>query len=122
MLQYVSFCCLLSERQGRHETKCTSASVDSLSTCDFPAWGYGLRYQYGIFLQALNANGEQVEVPGESPANKAVVAVSGLTLSPCRPVAHRLQSLGGTTTRQYSHCQVSAAILHVNWPSCLRLV
>jgi len=25
--------------------------MDSLATLDYPAWGYGLRYTYGIFQQ-----------------------------------------------------------------------
>ncbi|KAH3674986.1 hypothetical protein WICPIJ_009372 [Wickerhamomyces pijperi] len=36
--------------------------VDSLSSGDYPAWGYGLRYQYGIFKQKI-IEGYQVEVP-----------------------------------------------------------
>lgn len=36
--------------------------VDSMATGDYPAWGYGLRYQYGIFAQKI-INGYQVETP-----------------------------------------------------------
>ncbi|CAG8456333.1 9110_t:CDS:10 [Diversispora eburnea] len=36
--------------------------MDSLATLDYPAWGYGLRYTYGIFQQRLN-DGFQVEFP-----------------------------------------------------------
>ncbi|SCU97832.1 LAMI_0F11628g1_1 [Lachancea mirantina] len=36
--------------------------VDSMATGDYPAWGYGLRYQYGIFAQKI-INGFQVETP-----------------------------------------------------------
>lgn len=36
--------------------------MDALATADYPAWGYGLRYQYGIFKQAIRA-GRQVELP-----------------------------------------------------------
>ncbi|KAI0462681.1 Non-essential glycogen phosphorylase [Komagataella kurtzmanii] len=36
--------------------------VDSLSTGNYPGWGYGLRYQYGIFAQKI-VDGYQVEVP-----------------------------------------------------------
>ncbi|KAI0132044.1 glycogen phosphorylase [Xylariales sp. AK1849] len=36
--------------------------LDSLASLDFPAWGYGLRYRYGIFKQEI-VNGYQVEVP-----------------------------------------------------------
>ncbi|RIA96884.1 Glycosyltransferase Family 35 protein [Glomus cerebriforme] len=36
--------------------------MDSLATLDYPAWGYGLRYTYGIFQQRLK-DGFQVELP-----------------------------------------------------------
>ena len=36
--------------------------LDSLATMDYPAWGYGLRYRYGIFKQEI-VNGYQVEIP-----------------------------------------------------------
>ncbi len=39
-----------------------SCFLDSLATHHYPAWGYGLRYQYGIFDQEI-WNGEQVERP-----------------------------------------------------------
>lgn len=36
--------------------------MDSLASCGYPAWGYGLRYTYGIFRQRI-VNGFQNEVP-----------------------------------------------------------
>lgn len=36
--------------------------IDSMASMDVPAWGYGLRYRYGIFKQEI-VNGYQVEVP-----------------------------------------------------------
>ena len=36
--------------------------LDSLATLEIPAWGYGIRYDYGIFKQKI-INGEQIEVP-----------------------------------------------------------
>ncbi|KAL0225296.1 hypothetical protein RCL1_003208 [Eukaryota sp. TZLM3-RCL] len=36
--------------------------IDSLATTNYPCWGYGLRYSFGMFKQLIQ-NGEQVEVP-----------------------------------------------------------
>lgn len=36
--------------------------LDSLATLDYPAWGYGIRYKYGQFIQAILHN-QQIEVP-----------------------------------------------------------
>lgn len=36
--------------------------MDSLATLEYPAWGYGIRYNYGIFRQEIS-NGYQVEYP-----------------------------------------------------------
>ena len=36
--------------------------LDSLATLGYPSYGYGLRYDYGIFHQRI-VNGAQVEVP-----------------------------------------------------------
>ncbi|PYH64136.1 glycogen phosphorylase [Aspergillus vadensis CBS 113365] len=36
--------------------------LDSLATLNYPAWGYGLRYRYGIFKQEI-VDGYQMEVP-----------------------------------------------------------
>ncbi|KAJ3339650.1 Non-essential glycogen phosphorylase, partial [Kappamyces sp. JEL0680] len=35
---------------------------DSLATLDYPAWGYGIRYNYGIFEQRI-VDGYQMEHP-----------------------------------------------------------
>lgn len=36
--------------------------MDSLATLNFPAWGYGIRYKYGMFEQRV-IDGHQVEIP-----------------------------------------------------------
>ncbi|CAO3683928.1 unnamed protein product [Rhizopus stolonifer] len=37
--------------------------MDATATLDYPTWGYGLRYQYGIFKQLINKEGYQTEMP-----------------------------------------------------------
>ena len=36
--------------------------LDSLATLHYPAVGYGIRYDYGIFTQVIDADGGQREV------------------------------------------------------------
>jgi starch phosphorylase len=36
--------------------------IDSLATLEIPAWGYGIRYEYGIFKQIIR-DGYQCEIP-----------------------------------------------------------
>lgn len=36
--------------------------MDSLATMNYPAWGYGIRYSYGMFRQKIS-DGFQIEVP-----------------------------------------------------------
>ncbi|KAJ4760082.1 hypothetical protein LUZ62_070457 [Rhynchospora pubera] len=36
-----------------------SCFLDSLATLNYPAWGYGLRYQYGLFKQNITKDGQE---------------------------------------------------------------
>lgn len=37
--------------------------LDSLATLNVPSWGYGLRYEYGMFQQEIGEQGEVIEIP-----------------------------------------------------------
>eukprot|EP00190_Bangiopsis_sp_CCMP1999_P005735 CAMPEP_0198725658 /NCGR_PEP_ID=MMETSP1475-20131203/2918_1 /TAXON_ID= ORGANISM="Unidentified sp., Strain CCMP1999" /NCGR_SAMPLE_ID=MMETSP1475 /ASSEMBLY_ACC=CAM_ASM_001111 /LENGTH=873 /DNA_ID=CAMNT_0044487465 /DNA_START=98 /DNA_END=2719 /DNA_ORIENTATION=- len=37
--------------------------MDSLATLNYPAWGYGIRYKYGMFEQRISKDGYQIEIP-----------------------------------------------------------
>ncbi|XWS30189.1 hypothetical protein CRYUN_Cryun24cG0096100 [Craigia yunnanensis] len=36
-----------------------SCFLDSLATLNYPAWGYGLRYKYGLFKQCITKDGQE---------------------------------------------------------------
>ncbi|KAK2997628.1 hypothetical protein RJ639_025206, partial [Escallonia herrerae] len=36
-----------------------SCFLDSLATLNYPAWGYGLRYKYGLFKQKITRDGQE---------------------------------------------------------------
>lgn len=36
-----------------------SCFLDSLATLNYPAWGYGLRYKYGLFQQTITKDGQK---------------------------------------------------------------
>ena len=42
--------------------------LDSMATLELPSWGYGMRYEYGMFAQSI-VNGTQIEHPDSWLAN-----------------------------------------------------
>ena len=47
--------------------------LDSLATLGYPAYGYGIRYEYGIFKQAIDSHGNQVLISFENTVTKVHV-------------------------------------------------
>lgn len=37
--------------------------LDSMASLDLPGWGYGIRYRFGMFKQAVAEDGQQIELP-----------------------------------------------------------
>ena len=50
--------------------------MDGLATCDYPATGYSIRYEYGIFKQKI-VDGWQTELPDNWLARRRRLARSG---------------------------------------------
>jgi len=81
--------------------------LDSLATMSIPAVGYGIRYEYGIFQQAFNEEGRQVEVPDtwlrhgnpwEFPHPEMSVEVGfGGTVTPAKNGSDRAEWIPETT-------------------------
>ncbi|KIM37789.1 glycosyltransferase family 35 protein [Hebeloma cylindrosporum] len=44
--------------------------LDSCASQELPVWGYGLRYEYGIFQQLISSEGDQLEAPDPWLANQ----------------------------------------------------
>lgn len=53
----------LHSQQRNQKRWLTVMKIDSMATLNLPGWGYGLRYNYGIFKQLISNSGEQLEAP-----------------------------------------------------------
>ncbi len=83
--------------------------LDSLASLNYPAWGYGLRYRYGIFKQEI-IDGYQVEVPDywldfnpwEFPRHDVTVDVSAFSSADTQQLAQG-PTLANTRARARSN-------------------
>jgi starch phosphorylase len=91
--------------------------MDSLATLDLPAVGYGIRYDLGIFKQAFDADGRQVEHPDDwafqgnpwefpAPDDNEVVGFYGKTSSVGNDPHRRHWEPGETVLGEPSHMLV----------------
>ena len=76
--------------------------LDSMSTLDIPAMGYGIRYDYGIFRQRI-INGQQVEEPDHWLKN-------GYPWEFCRPEHTKTVQFGGRV-----ECETSNGRTEWHW-------
>ncbi|KAI1821521.1 glycosyltransferase family 35 protein [Xylaria intraflava] len=87
--------------------------LDSLATLNYPAWGYGLRYRYGIFKQEI-IDGYQVEVPDywldfnpwEFPRHDVTVDIQFYGR------VHKSQDENGKTVAVWEDCETVTAVAY----------
>jgi glycogen phosphorylase len=75
--------------------------LDSMATLGLPSWGYGMRYEYGMFAQAI-AGGQQVEHPD-------AWLVDGTPWEFPRPATHYTVRFGGTVEHRGDWAEWHAA-------------
>jgi len=75
--------------------------LDSMATLELPSWGYGMRYEYGMFAQSI-LNGGQVEHPDSW-------LVDGTPWEFPRPGTHVIVRFGGTTEHHGEWAEWNAA-------------
>ncbi len=75
--------------------------LDSMATVELPSWGYGMRYEYGMFAQSI-INGGQIEHPDSW-------LVDGTSWEFPRPGTHFTVRFGGTTEHHGEWAEWNAA-------------
>ncbi len=75
--------------------------LDSMATLELPSWGYGMRYEYGMFAQSI-INGGQVEHPDSW-------LVDGTPWEFPRPGTHFTVRFGGTAEHHGEWAEWNAA-------------
>jgi starch phosphorylase len=75
--------------------------LDSMATLELPSWGYGMRYEYGMFAQSI-INGGQVEHPDPW-------LVDGTPWEFPRPGTHFVVRFGGTAEHHGEWAEWNAA-------------
>ncbi|MBK7423248.1 MAG: glycogen/starch/alpha-glucan phosphorylase [Propionivibrio sp.] len=75
--------------------------LDSMATLELPSWGYGMRYEYGMFAQSI-INGGQVEHPDSW-------LIDGTPWEFPRPGTHFTVNFGGTAEHHGEWAEWNAA-------------
>ena len=75
--------------------------LDSMATLELPSWGYGMRYEYGMFAQSI-LNGAQIEHPDSW-------LVDGTPWEFPRPGTHFTVRFGGTAEHHGEWAEWNAA-------------
>ena len=78
--------------------------LDSMATLELPSWGYGMRYEYGMFAQSI-VGGAQAERPDPWLADGTIWEIP-------RPATHYTVNFCGTTDhyREWSEWSPSEAV------------
>jgi starch phosphorylase len=91
--------------------------LDSMATLELPAWGYGMRYEYGMFAQSIH-DGQQVELPDSWLDNGTPWEFERPEISYEVCFGGRVERDGGEAARWRPHDELRAKAFDMVVPGC----